>query len=261
MTNRTMTEKPQTETLTTKNEGTERQNPSQEPRLAVLADEKPADHPALALLKSQPVTDPHSAALLLADLTATVIDALPGGSSRRLADLVHATDPSRYAGSVKDREAADRRKDAARYREQAARAESEAAALDAVEPGEYAATLLAKEAKWAKESAERAADRAGAITVSHYSPFGDNIDVDVKPSELRRAGYHHHTKCGGGTPARIPDHELVRDVWQALLDHHDRAHGLTSWTNCPDQACTAIPEEFRASPWTLQNPEWEDYDA
>jgi hypothetical protein len=260
-----MPETTQSETLTTleplKNEGEAAENPSQTAPHAVLAGEKPADHPALALLKSQPVTEPQEAAELLADLTSAVMDALPGGSSRRLADLVHSVDPSRYAGSVKDREAADARKEAARLRQMAAKADSQAAALDAVEPAEYAATLLAKEAQDAKRAAERIADRQGAITVSHFTAYGDDVDVTVKPSELKRAGYHHHTKCNGGVPPLLPDHDLVRQVWQALLDHHDRAHGLTSWTNCPDQACKAVPEEFRASPWTLRNPAydgWED---
>lgn len=252
-----MTETTKPETLTTlptpENQGGTAKNPSQTAPHAFLAGEKPADHPALALLKSQPVTEPQEAAALLADLTSAVMDSLPGGSSRRLADLVHSVDPSRYAGSVKDREAADARKEAARLRQMAARADSQAAALDAVEPAEYAAKLLAKEAQDAKRAAERIADRQGAITVSHYSPYGDNIDVDVKPSELRRAGYHHHTKCNGSLTRLDPDHELIRQTWQALLDHHDMAHGLTSWTNCPDPACRAIPEEFRREPWDRVN--------
>jgi hypothetical protein len=258
-----VTETQQTETITTKTRGESGEKATLTAPGVFLADEKPADHPALALLKSQPVTEPQEAAALFAHLGAALIDALPAAPSRRLADLVHAVDPSRYAGSVKAREAADHRKEAARLRVLADRATSQAQALDDVDAEEYAVQLLAKEARAAKEAGERIADREGAITVTHYSPYGDeSMDVTVKPSELRKAGYHHHTRCGAGGFTPVPlDHDLVRGVWQALLDHHDQAHGLTSWTNCPDPACKAIPEGFRKEPWdrinVLNDEDWD----
>jgi hypothetical protein len=209
-------------------------------------------HPAIEALNQHGPMETLEAVQLLRGLTEAIFDALPERTQRTLTDYHHVGDPITHADAHRVHKAAQRREDAASYAKQVAKAEQEAAALEAMAPEEWALVMTEAAAKQAKRDAQwEKRQGAGTVSVSVWM----DTDVDVNKEDLANAGYHHKSDCPAGENPLEPNHQLIQSVWDQLRDFHDRHHGLTLWQNCPHNPCKGIPEAFQREPWMHQVPD------
>ncbi|ASX98724.1 hypothetical protein SEA_COLUCCI_54 [Arthrobacter phage Colucci] len=194
---------------------------------------------------------PAKALALVQDTLAGLTEVLPEEARERLSRLARAWEASTPTAALRDAEAVRHRHDAKRWAAQARVAEEKANRFFAMTPEEWQLHKATTELEQAKKSADRQEARDGAVMVDIDTHITDTVRVEQ--SEMRAAGWHHNSECKKFDPDAVTDSDdrlqmieaaraLRADTHYALQDWHDRAHGLTSWANCPNEPCKLLPE-------------------
>lgn len=190
---------------------------------------------------------PAKALALVVEALGALTEAMPEDARERLSRITGTLKGYPDPKSAKDAEAARERADAAVYRNRARNFEFRAEALEALTPEEWLAHKTAKDLEQAKRSAERQEARDGSVSVDITTEVTETVLVTKE--EMRAAGWHHMSDCKTLNPEERADasgiteaRALRADTHYALQDWHDRAHGLTSWANCPNEPCKLLPE-------------------
>lgn len=221
----------------------------------------PEDQPAEPLKMSINITGALSAleaARAIEDTIAQVqAHTRPGAGGRSAAKLAGHTMAAVTA--ARTAEAQEALLEAARHEKRATAARLRAAELAKEEPHAAFAKRAAIAARRAREDAERQASAEGRFDIDVDHDDAMKGYVTASASKLMQNGWHHKTVCARVAPGSAPtdsplapDHELIRQAWQAVYDWHDEEHGNGLWHGCAIQPCAGVPALFRAEPWHHQ---------
>lgn len=229
---------------------TNHQNDTLTPDLSTNG-ENPVENLKKAIEGTPGELSPAKALSLVVEALGALTEAMPEDARERLSRLGGTLKGYPDPKAAKDAEVASQRQTAAVHLNSARNHEHRAEALEALTPDEWLAHKTAKDLEQAKRSAERAEARDGSVSVDITTEVTETVRVTKE--EMRVAGWHHNADCKKFDPDAVPDSDdrlqmvaearaLRADTHYALQDWHDRAHGLTSWANCPNEPCKLLPE-------------------